>query len=528
MPEIRYSYSDVPTINKFSWDDTFIRAITGPYGSGKSTGAGVIELINRAKAQAPGPDGVRRSRWAVVRNFYGQLLDTTIKTFMEWVPSAYYGDYRENPRPEYVINKLNAPDGSPIEAEVIFRALDKPEHVKNLLSLELTGCWFNELREIAKPIFDHMTGRVNRYPAKKDGGFTWSGIWGDTNPCDVDHWFYEYFEIEKPTKCSTCRDAHDGMILYPSRDPLNNILLPEQRFCPKCGKDHTHSVPLTSIYHQPSARGPEAENLSNLIPNYYPLLMMGKSQDFIRITVDGEYGYVGEGKPVYLNWSTQVHAVDREIPVIKSLPLLIGLDFGLNPAAIICQSTPDRRFNVIEELCGKDIVFREFLTRVLKPHLQSKYLGMDIVITGDPSGVKRSETDGNSCFKELKAQKLPGIPAPTNVLGPRLASVNSLLTRPLVKISDTGEMQAPFQVSIPKCPTLVKGFQGGYHRKRVAVIGKEMYRDEPEKTFESHIHDALQAVALLVETGTMKISRRMSEFQGRQNTFVAPPVGAFT
>lgn len=68
--DIRYSYSDVPTIRKFADDDTFIRAVTGPYGSGKSTGAGVIELINRAMRQAPGPDGVRRSRWAVVRNCY--------------------------------------------------------------------------------------------------------------------------------------------------------------------------------------------------------------------------------------------------------------------------------------------------------------------------------------------------------------------------------------------------------------------------------------------------------------------------
>jgi hypothetical protein len=528
MPDIRYSYKDVPTIQRLADDDTFIRAITGPYGSGKSTGAGVIEAVNRMMRQAPGPDGVRRSRGAVVRNTYPQLLDTTIKTFMEWLPHTYYGDYRENPRPDYLVNKLTAPDGSPIECEVIFRALDKPEHVKNLLSLELTWCWFNEIREIAKPIFNHMRGRVNRYPSMKDGGPTWSGIFGDTNPCDTDHWFYEFFELEKPQKCSTCKTANGGMILYPSRDPLDNIIPLEQRFCPKCGADHTHSVPLTSIYHQPSARGPKAENLSNLPPDYYPLLMMGQTQDFIRVYVDGEYGYVGEGKPVYLNWSTQIHAVQGEIKVIKSIPLIVGLDFGLNPAAIICQSTADRRFNVIDELTGKDIVFREFITRVLKPYLQSKYLGMDIVITGDPSGVKRQETDGNTCFKELKNQKLPAIPAPSNTLPARLAAVNSLLTRPLVKISDTGDMQSPFQVSATKCLTLVKGFQGGYHRKRVAVIGKEMYRDEPEKTFESHIHDALQYAALLVETGTINVSRSMSSLHGQGQKFVAPPTGAFT
>lgn len=530
MTIIKYSYKHVPTIALFSKDDTLIRGLMGPMGSGKSVGGGVIELIQRAQKQKPGPDGIKRTRFAVVRNTTPQLIDTTIKTFLEWVPNGIFGTYKENPRPQYIIDKLNAPDGTPVHCEVIFRALDKPDQVRDLLSLELTGAWFNEFREIAKAIFDPMTGRIHRYPKKDDGGPTWSGIWGDFNPCDTDHWLYELLMIEKPAKCATCKNSQGGMVLYPSRDINNNILPEDQRFCPQCGKDHTNSFPLTVLYRQPSARSPQAENLPNLDPNYYPTLMMGKSFDFIKVYVDGDWGHVGEGKWVYLNWVSTLHIAEQEIPVVRGLPLIVGLDFGMNPAAVICQSFPDGRFNVIDELVSKDIVLREFIVRFLKPYLNQKYMGMDVVITGDPSGVSRSQSDGNTCYRELKAQGLTATPAPSNALSARIGAVNSLLTKPLKNIgsNDSPNMKMPFQVS-PKCKTLIRGFNGSYYRKRVSIIGKDMFRDEPEKTFESHIHDALQYAAMLAEVSGIIPIKHMTRMHQhlRGISMSAPPIGAF-
>ncbi|MFN9953283.1 MAG: hypothetical protein ACK55I_09300, partial [bacterium] len=55
-------------LRSFLRDDTsFFRGLMGPFGSGKSTGC-VVDVIRRAQLQRPGIDGVRRSRWAVVRN----------------------------------------------------------------------------------------------------------------------------------------------------------------------------------------------------------------------------------------------------------------------------------------------------------------------------------------------------------------------------------------------------------------------------------------------------------------------------
>ena len=46
-----------------------------------------------------------------------------------------------------------------------------------------------------------------------------------------------------------------------------------------------------------------------------------------------------------------------------------------------------------------------------------------------------------------------------------------------------------------RCPTLIKGFQGGYCYRRMQVSG-ERYDDKPEKNMYSHCHDALQYLML--------------------------------
>ena len=77
-----------------------------------------------------------------------------------------------------------------LDLEVIFLALDRPEDVKKLLSLELTGIWVNEAREIPKSIIDACTMRVGRFPSMKDGGCTWTGMLSaDTNAPEEDHWW---------------------------------------------------------------------------------------------------------------------------------------------------------------------------------------------------------------------------------------------------------------------------------------------------------------------------------------------------
>jgi hypothetical protein len=223
-----------PTCQRFAASSAFVRFIVGPVGSGKST-ACVREIARRALRQKPGPDGIRRSRFAVIRNTYSQLRDTTRKTFEQWIP-ANLGRWHE----QSFTFEMRFAD---VHCEVLFRALDRPEDVKKLLSLELTGAYINEVREIPKNVLDVLQTRVGRYPSKAQGGATWFGIWADTNPWHAGHWGAKLFAKNL-----------DGY----------------------------------EIFRQPGGRTPKAENIENLPAGYYERLVAGKDSEYVRVYVDGE------------------------------------------------------------------------------------------------------------------------------------------------------------------------------------------------------------------------------------------------
>lgn len=222
------------TLKKYLGSDAFVRCVMGPVGSGKSS-ASVLEIVRRAAEQKPSPDGIRRTRCAVIRNTYGQLRDTTRKTFEQWIPPEA-GNWSE----QDFCFELRHGD---VECDVLFRALDRPEDVRKLLSLELTFAYVNELREVPKHVFDVLQSRLGRYPSRIQGGPTWFGMWGDTNPWHTGHWGAKLFA--KPLR---------GM----------------------------------RIFRQPGGRSAAAENVENLPDGYYERLCIGKDPEWIRVYVDGE------------------------------------------------------------------------------------------------------------------------------------------------------------------------------------------------------------------------------------------------
>src|SRR5210317_31867 len=73
-----------PTIGKFMLDTSFVRLIMGPVGSGKSAGC-FMELLRRARLQAPNKDGVRQTRMAIIRNTLQQLRQTCLADIQLWL-----------------------------------------------------------------------------------------------------------------------------------------------------------------------------------------------------------------------------------------------------------------------------------------------------------------------------------------------------------------------------------------------------------------------------------------------------------
>jgi hypothetical protein len=443
MADIEYDYALVPTIGRFSQSRKFIRGLMGPFGSGKSSGC-VMDVVQWA-ARQPEVEGIRRSRFAVVRNTYRQLSDTSIKTWLDWLPDGVFGTYAKSDHNYFL--KMPLGDGSIVQSEILFRALDRPEHVSNLLSLELTGAWGNEARELPWAVIKALQGRVGRYPSVRDGGCIDPGIILDTNPPDDDSWWYKLFETQPP----------------------DNV----------------------EIFKQPSGRSPEAENLANLPAGYYENQMKGADPDYIRVYVDGLYGYVKDGRPVYPEYNDGLHCA--EVEPVKGVPIKRGWDFGLTPACVFTQVTPDGRWIVFDELCGDYIGFETFAECVLEMSSQH-YEGFTFEDYGDPAGQSSSSMTHDkaekTCFDMLRGR---GIGIQTGEQNPtiRIESVR----KPLNTLR-SGKPQ--FQIG-PRCEVLRKGFRGRYQYKRIKITGSgERYHDVPDKNEFSHPHDALQYVATKV------------------------------
>ena len=268
-----------PTVSRFFASNARKRVIAGPYGSGKSVGC-QQEIVRRARLQMPNSSGVRRTSWVIVRNTYDQLKTTTVKTWKDWF-GPQFGQFINSAPFEH---KLRFPlaDGSLVEADVHFKAMDQEADVAKFLSLEVTGAYFNEIREIRKAIVDAADGRIGRFPSIRDGGPTWHGIWGDTNMPDEDHWLYEAAE----------KDKSSGWQVF--KQPGGVI---------KVDGKWVHN--------------PDAENIHNLVPGYYTNQLAGKSDAHIAVYLGAEYAHVPLEGTYFAD--ELIHA-ERELRIGEVLP----------------------------------------------------------------------------------------------------------------------------------------------------------------------------------------------------------------
>src|SRR5688572_15793920 len=116
-------YTPPDTVGRFIKDhlpgELFYDWIVGPVGSGKTTGI-FFKLVYMAGLQAPGPDGIRRSRAVIVRNTSTQLRDTTLNSWFTWFKDGQAGIWKAT-------DKVFVLRFGDVECEVMFRPLDTPQ-----------------------------------------------------------------------------------------------------------------------------------------------------------------------------------------------------------------------------------------------------------------------------------------------------------------------------------------------------------------------------------------------------------------
>lgn len=451
-------YKSSPTVRAFRSSSAFYRAIRGPRGSGKSTGC-CMEGMRRSRQQAPLWDGIRRTRGLVVRNSYRELMDTTVKTWLDWMPEDIYGKFNYS----NMTHRIRYGD---VEAEVLFRSADKPSDVKKFLSLEVTWAYVNEAREVPFSIIEGLADCVGRYPSARDGGATWSGVFMDSNSMDDDHWWPK-----------TQRGNHKHWAFFDQPGGLYED--------PKTGK----FLP-----------NPDAENIENLPGgyDYYLIRASGKTPNHIRVYYCNQFGFTIDGRPVLEEYLDHIHFDPQLLgPPSDFLPIGIGLDFGLTPAAAIGQLLPLSQVTLFDEVVTEGMGAEAF-AHVLKAHLNANYAGRTVEIWGDPSGDDRAGTDESTVFQVLRANGIPAKPAPFPVCAPSGRYVDDpalrrdALASPMLRLVDG---RPAFRIG-PKAKKIRKGLAGGYCYRRIQVAGEDRYEDKPKKNAYSHPCEAAEYLAI--------------------------------
>jgi len=450
--EIKLGAPLYPVLDAFMACRSRCSFIMGPLGSGKTIAA-VQRILAQMSEQEPNAQGVRPTRWLAIRNTYPDLMGTTVKDFcsiFEGLGTMKYGGLEP---PTFRVH-FELEDGTQVKSEVIFLALDREDAIRKLRGYQVTSVWLNETTQLQKSILDMADLRHGRYPSTVDGGVaaTWHGMLGDTNAPDEDSFYYTLAEESRPEGWEFFRQPGGVLPVENSSEWVSN---------------------------------PDAENLANLPDGYYTQGLQGKSQDWIKVMLSNEYAFTVDGRPVHPEFIDSIHTTAEPIEVDHRYPLIIGIDFGRTPAAVVTQYIEDMgRRVIIDELCATDMSAAIFGPE-LKRWLDTRFAGMPVEVWCDPSGGAQSQATEDTPIRILRASGIPARPCHTNNPDLRRAAISN----PALRICIDGK--PGLQVS-PAARMVRKGLMGGFAYRRLKLAGSEKFTDTPDKSIFSHPVEAAE------------------------------------
>lgn len=460
--ELEINYNPVPTISQFHRHPGQMRAIIGPVGSGKTTGA-TWDVCRYLPEYLSEEWGYKKSRWVIVRNTYDELIDTTQATVFEWFD---WGRYRVQRK----IYNLYHQDLKH-EVEILFRSCDNPKDVKKFKSLEVTGYWIDESIEVASDIKKMLKNRIGRYPKAEQVAKWFKKRWGYIPD---EWWNEEKGELEIPAPRFGIETTNPPDIEHPTYHEFkwkNEVPgpLPEK-------------PPLKNHF---GFWQPPRENESNLRKGYYDDLISdyADSPDWLEMYVDGKPGILVTGKLLYNNFLRKVHVALKPLLYPRGLPLFRGWDNSGNvPAAVVVGCPSPRVVHVFREFFHDKLGIVDFTKYVIN-QCNLLFPGADFMDWGDPAGEAHYSTKDGGFTSNAILMRDEGVDVQPSEQNPdaRYSAVDDQLAIINGMLID------------PSATRLINGFLGGYHRKEIGQ-GTGIYSEKPEKNRFSHPHDALQYV----------------------------------
>lgn len=445
MPEYNLVYNCGPVARKFHADrQSRVKLLLGPFATGKTSSC-AFDIIEIASKMVVPVLGVKKSRFAVIRNTYPELRDTTIRSYFDWFPPEIFGTYNQTDK----IYKIKYDDR---EIEILFKALDSPKDVRDLLSLELTGAHVDEAREIHVDVIKGLLGRVGRYPSMKSTQgknpfLAPPQVILSTNYPSTQHWLY--------------------------RDLVAN------------------PVEGYTIYEQT-----QEENKHNLRPGYYEDLAKDYADrpDLLKTLVQGTWGVTVAGKLVYPEFRRSLHVSRHPLLPREPVQVVRGWDnTGLSPAIVLSYINATGQWCLFKEFTWENTGIMDATEEMIvwcSMNLHNSCTYKDI---GDPAG-----SDTRDSVKKTPAMYIREM---AKQYGKTIDITKGVQTFKVRRESVAGQLSKlvngePALVIDPSCTMVIDGFDGGYAFPEIGNSG--VYRTEPAKNEYSHIHDAIQYPATIL------------------------------
>lgn len=482
--------------------DKYLKMIVGPYGSGKSC-ACAVDILSCACAQAPAPDGVRYVRVGVVRSTYPELLTTTRRSLLEVLPSEC-GTIASSGAPVRGVYRIPLPDETVVSLELELWALRTADDAPRLKSANWTFAWMNEATGCTAEVYSAVTSRVGRFPSQDLGGITWGGVIMDFNQPDPGSWLDTFVKSpqdnwavfrQPPAAFKIVDDNGDTRYeINSNADNLRNLGAREEG-----DPDDFPPEEQGKRYYRNQIDGLLRAGRTDIVDNQYCMLDVP----------------VVDGKPVYTNFKTSRHVAERPIPPLAGQDIILGLDqSGIHPAAVVLQQQQNR-WCVLDEMYADNEGFENFLYGMLVPLLRQKYSSCPVVAAIDPSNQR------DSWQAITPKQRLAEV---------GIAAVTELTNSPRVRIQTVEHMLNQYTGGLlidPNCTMLIRGFTNDYRYRRLRSSGSTgaAYTPTPEKNDSSHVHDALQYAALLIQAGSRldreEVARMANTLAERRNVLAS-------
>ncbi len=460
-----------------------IDAITGPSGSGKTVGT-VFKLVRFAVSAVPVTTaGVVKVRIAVLRDNYRALYRTTLRSWFQWFPpdfpqSQFFGGQDRPAQHRLKLSTVRLVDGErrevPVDLEVDFFAVGDIAIEELLKGYEATAFWVNEGDLLAERVIPFAYDRTGRFPSRSElpeGSILPRMVAVDFNPPAPNHYLWKAcisgsFQKEKP------------------EDPLEAALL----------ETAAANAPKAAVnfFHQPSGLSRDAENRRGKSYDDYASAASVLTENDVRRFVHGLPGYALDGKPVYSReFDRKRHISAGPLRVIPGLPLHIGFDQGMSPAAVLFQVSSHGQVRIYREVwLGQGIGYGRFLQALVPILTQAPFLGLPPGnYTADPAGFYGADkVAGELAWAQSIAAGLghPVYPAPTNEPATRQEAIR-------LRLSMQIDATTPGLIIDPEgCPMLVEGFEAEYKFPKLSEKAATTYGDAPLKNAHANVHDAAQ------------------------------------